>query len=103
MADDAGDAARLAEGIDLAAENIEAELPRVIGRRQVVVRTVIQQTAARIAATLRTYAVDVSLGGDERDQALPQHFSSASVSAAWGRWEDLARTEPHSIVQRFIK
>jgi hypothetical protein len=47
------------------------------------VRSAVSQLSARIAATLRTYAVDVSLGGDERDRALPQHLSAAVFAPIW--------------------
>jgi hypothetical protein len=92
-----------AEGIDLAAQRVESRLPRVIGRRQTAVRSAVSQLSARIAATLRTYAVDVTLGGDERDRGLPERLSAALVSASWGRWEDLAIADPQPAVERFVK
>ena len=82
------------EGLDLAAQRIESNLPKTIDRRQTTVRSSIRHTSVRIAATLRSYAVDVALGGDERDQALSEHLSSALVSASWGRWEELTAVEP---------
>jgi hypothetical protein len=92
-----------AEGIDLAAQRIESNLPKVIGRKQPAVQSAVRHTSAKIAATLRSYAVDVMLGGVERERALPDKFSSALVSASWGRWEDLATAEPQPAVERFIK
>ena len=92
-----------AEGIDLSAERIERNLPKVIARRQTTVQSGMRHMSAKIAATLRSYALELMLGGVQRDQALSDKFTSALVAASSGRWEDLATVEPQATVDRFIK
>lgn len=92
-----------AEGIVEAANGIEFNLPKVAGRRETAVRWSVRQTSTRIGATLRSYAADVMLGGAEPDQDLAPRMSAAVVSAAWGRWQDLAIEEPTPPVERFLK
>jgi len=90
------------EGIELAADRIERGIPTTAARKGTMVRSSIQDTFARVAATLRSYAADVILGGAERDAAVPSKMCAALVSAAWGRWEDLATEEPTPRVERFF-
>jgi hypothetical protein len=93
----------LADGIEVAADRIEFALPKVVSRRETAVRSSIHHTSAKIAATLRSYAVDIGLGGAENDQAVPEKIAAALVSLSWGRWDALAIEEPQPAVERFLK
>jgi hypothetical protein len=93
----------LADGIEMAADRIEFTLPTVVSRAETAVRSSVRLTAAKIAATLRKYAVDVGLGGVESDQTVPPKITSALVAVAWGRWDALAIEDPQPVVERFLK
>ena len=73
-----------------AAARVEAELPRLAPRSQVVARQQLRTTAVRIAATLRQHSHQVALGGLESDQRLGAALADGLRSACWGRWESLA-------------
>lgn len=92
-----------AEGLETAADRTESRLPKIAGGGSPEVRSSVQHSAARIAATLRKYAADIVLGGTERDQELPGVLASALVNAAWGRWSELGSEDPAPIVARFLK
>jgi hypothetical protein len=93
----------LADGIEMAADRVEFTLPKVVSRAETAVRSSVRLTAAKIAATLRKYAVDVGLGGVESDQTVPPKITSALVAVAWGRWDALAIEDPQPVVERFLK
>jgi hypothetical protein len=92
-----------ADGISQAADRIERTLPKIAGRREPALRLWIHEISAQIAATLRSYAVDVILGGTERDHAITNKISTALLSASWGRWENLANKEKQPAIKRFIE
>jgi hypothetical protein len=92
-----------AEGIEATANHFEFNLPKAAGRRETAVRSSVRHLSARIGASLRAYATDVVLGGAERDNALSAKLCNSLVAAAWGRWEELATSDPTPPVGRFIK
>lgn len=92
----------LADGIEVSADRVESALPKALSRNETAVRSSVQHISAKIAATLRSYAVDVALGG-EGDHSVPSRISSALVAAARGSWSSLALEEPQPVVERFLK
>jgi hypothetical protein len=92
-----------AKTIDRAARRVEEGWPRIAGRSQPTARAYLRGFSARIAARLRRHAVDVLMGGIERDRALTDALTDALVSASWGRWEKLADDVPQPAAHRMLR
>jgi len=86
-----------------AAARVEAELPRLAPRSQVIARRRLRTTAASIAATLRRHGHQVALGGLESDHRLGAALADGLRSACWGRWESLAVAPAPSQVGQIVR